>query len=55
MADHAWVLENVAAYLTDGLTPAERQDFEAHSTGCADCAGCAADVSTGNSNQTTLP
>jgi hypothetical protein len=38
MADHAWVLENVAAYLTDGLTPAERQDFEQHTAGCPDCA-----------------
>jgi hypothetical protein len=38
MSDHTWVLENLAAYLADGLEPAERERLEAHTAECATCA-----------------
>ncbi|HEY7424591.1 MAG TPA: DUF4349 domain-containing protein [Gemmataceae bacterium] len=37
MSDHTWVLENIAAYLADGLEPAERERLEAHTAECATC------------------
>jgi hypothetical protein len=38
MSDHAWILENLAAYLTGGLEAAERERLEQHVTECAPCA-----------------
>jgi hypothetical protein len=38
MSDHAWILENLAAYLADGLEPAERERLEHHTAECASCA-----------------
>src|ERR1700736_4476478 len=38
MADHAWVLANVAGYLADGLDASERAEFETHIAGCPACA-----------------
>jgi anti-sigma factor RsiW len=38
MSDHTWTLENLAAYLADGLEPAERERLEAHTAECATCA-----------------
>jgi len=38
MAKHAWVLENVASYLADGLDSAERESLEQHVASCPQCA-----------------
>ncbi len=38
MSDHAWVVENLAAYLADGLEPAERERLDQHTAECASCA-----------------
>lgn len=37
MSDHAWILENLAAYLTGGLEPAERERLEQHMAECPPC------------------
>src|SRR5262249_49513779 len=37
MSDHAWVQENIAACLADGLPGDERERFERHVHGCAEC------------------
>jgi Domain of unknown function (DUF4349)/Putative zinc-finger len=37
MSDHAFVQENVAAFLADGLPGEERERFERHVHGCAEC------------------
>src|SRR5579875_2317565 len=37
MSDHAWILENLAAYLTGGLEPAERERLEQHTADCLPC------------------
>jgi hypothetical protein len=37
MSEHAWVLENVACFLADGLDSNERERFEMHVAECADC------------------
>lgn len=53
MSDHAWALENVAAYLADGLEAAERERLEAHAADCPACAqalGAARDLDTELSN-----
>src|SRR5215472_17485877 len=44
MSDHAWNLENLAAYLTGGLEPAERERLELHTSECAACAAALADA-----------
>jgi hypothetical protein len=44
MSEHTWVLENLAAYLTDGLEPAERERFEQHTADCAPCTAALADA-----------
>jgi hypothetical protein len=38
MAEHAWVQENVASYLADGLDPAELERLEQHVASCSQCA-----------------
>jgi hypothetical protein len=38
MSDHAWILENLGAYLTGGLEPAEHDRLEQHVNECASCA-----------------
>src|SRR5437764_2341357 len=37
MSEHAWTLENLAAYVADGLGAAERERLEQHLAGCFDC------------------
>ena len=37
MTGHAWVLENVASYLADGLELAERERLEQHVASCPQC------------------
>jgi hypothetical protein len=37
MSEHAWVLENIASYLADGLEPAERERLESHVAACQPC------------------
>lgn len=44
MSDHAWILENLAAYLTGGLEPAERERLEQHVQGCVPCADALANT-----------
>ena len=44
MSDHAWILENLAAYLTGGLEPAERERLEQHTAQCGACAAALNDV-----------
>ncbi|HTU92003.1 MAG TPA: DUF4349 domain-containing protein [Gemmataceae bacterium] len=44
MSDHAWILENLAAYLTGGLEPAERERVEQHIAECPPCAAALADT-----------
>src|SRR5579883_228790 len=44
MSDHAWILENLAAYLAGGLEPAERERLELHTSECAPCAAALADA-----------
>jgi len=44
MSDHAWILENLAAYLTDGLEPAERERFDQHTAECSTCAAALTDA-----------
>src|SRR5262245_30467449 len=38
MAEHAWVLENIAAYHAGGLEAAEREQLEQHIAICEPCA-----------------
>ncbi|MBI3466272.1 MAG: DUF4349 domain-containing protein [Planctomycetes bacterium] len=38
MSEHAWVLENAASYVADGLDPAERERLEEHIASCEQCA-----------------
>ncbi len=38
-SQHDWFAERIATYLTDGMSGEERNEFEAHAAGCADCAG----------------
>ncbi len=38
MSEHAWVVENLAAYVAGGLTAAERERIQRHVADCADCA-----------------
>ena len=42
MSDHNWILENLAAYLTDGLESAERERLEQHTAECTTCAAALA-------------
>jgi hypothetical protein len=51
MSDHTWTLENLAAYLADGLEPAERERLEAHT---AECAACAAALNAARDTDVTL-
>ncbi len=44
MSDHAWILENLAAYLTGGLEPAERERLEQHTADCSSCAAALNDA-----------
>jgi hypothetical protein len=44
MSDHAWILENLAAYLTGGLESAERERLELHTTECASCSNALSDA-----------
>ena len=44
MAEHAWTLENLAAYVAGGLEPAERDRLERHAGECADCSRALADA-----------
>ena len=44
MTDHAWVLENLAVYVTGGLEPAERERLEQHTASCEPCAAALADA-----------
>jgi hypothetical protein len=44
MVDHAWIHDNIAGYLADGLEPAERADFERHTAECGTCAQAVADA-----------
>ena len=37
MSEHAWVLENLAAYVAGGLTAEERERLQQHVANCADC------------------
>src|SRR5947209_20163604 len=37
MSVHAWVLKNLAAYVTGGLDPSARRRLERHTGRCADC------------------
>jgi Domain of unknown function (DUF4349)/Putative zinc-finger len=38
MSEHAWVLENLAAYVAGGLAAEERERLQQHVADCADCA-----------------
>jgi hypothetical protein len=38
MSEHVWVLENLAAFVADGLDTAERDQLERHVADCPDCA-----------------
>jgi hypothetical protein len=38
MSDHAWVLENMAAFVAGGLEPAEAERLEQHTAACPACA-----------------
>jgi hypothetical protein len=51
MSDHASILENLAAYLSGGLEPAERERLEQHTT---ECSSCAAALNDARSLDTTL-
>jgi glycine cleavage system regulatory protein len=44
MSEHAWVLENLAAYLADGLDAAERERLEQHAAACEACARALAEA-----------
>jgi hypothetical protein len=46
MSDHAWILENLAAYLAGGLEPAERERLEQHTADCVLCAAALSDART---------
>jgi len=35
--DHAFIHENMAAYLADALDPAQRAAFDAHINNCPEC------------------
>ncbi|MHB1424646.1 MAG: DUF4349 domain-containing protein [Gemmataceae bacterium] len=44
ISDHAWILENLAAYLSGGLEPPERERLEQHTAECVPCAAALNDV-----------
>jgi hypothetical protein len=44
MSEHAWTLENLAAYLADGLESAERERLEQHAAECESCAAALAEA-----------
>jgi hypothetical protein len=44
MSDHAWTLENLAAYLAGGLEPAERERLEQHTADCVPCTAALSDA-----------
>ncbi len=44
MSDHAWILENLAAYLSGGLEASERERLEQHTADCALCAAALNDA-----------
>jgi hypothetical protein len=54
MTDHTWILENLAAYLADGLEPAERERLEQHVNECAPCAAVLANLRTLDAKLTGL-
>jgi hypothetical protein len=43
MSEHAWFHDNLAGHGAGGLTAEERERFENHAAGCADCAQALAD------------
>jgi anti-sigma factor RsiW len=51
MSDHTWILENLAAYLANGLDREERERFQQH---LAECPTCAAELSAARGVDTTL-
>jgi hypothetical protein len=38
MSEHAWTLENIAAFVAGGLDPAEAERLERHASDCPECA-----------------
>ncbi len=54
MSDHTWILENLAAYLADGLEPAERERLEQHLNECAECAATLAHLRALDTEMTNL-
>jgi hypothetical protein len=44
MSDHAWTLENLAAYIAGGLEPAERERLEGHAAECDECTSSLTDA-----------
>ncbi len=44
MSEHSWTLENLAAYLADGLEPAERERLDRHAAECETCVAALADA-----------
>ncbi len=45
---HAWFIERISAYLTDGLEERDRAEFEAHAGQCAMCAAKLAETRLGD-------
>ena len=45
---HAWFMERISAYLTDGLDERDRAEFEAHAGQCAECAAKLAEAKSGD-------
>src|SRR5438874_576614 len=39
MSEHAWTLENIAAFVAGGLDAAEGERLQRHAAECAECAG----------------
>ncbi len=54
MSDHTWILENLAAYLADGMEPTERERLERHTAECAECAAALALVRAVDTDLTNL-
>lgn len=54
MTDHTWILENLAAYLADGLEPAERERLEQHVNECVPCAAVLVNLRTLDAEWTGL-
>ncbi len=54
MSDHTWILENLAAYLANGLEPTERERLERHTAECAECAAALAHVRAVDTDLTNL-